>query len=76
MASLEVLSLLLSGPTLVAGQAILESTFANKDAPLQVNPALPFCGASRSAFMEGDSFGKAIPRYRTEVRSSWTRDNL
>ena len=37
---------LLSGATLVAGQAVIESTFANKDAALQVDPALPFrrCG--------------------------------
>jgi hypothetical protein len=67
---------LLSGPTLVAGEAVIESTFANKDAALQVDPALPFWSAARPVFMEKDSFGKPVPRYRTEVRSGWTRDNL
>jgi hypothetical protein len=66
----------LSGPTLVAGQAIFGSTFANRDASLQLDPALPFWSAARPVFMEKDSFGKAVPRYRTEVRSRWTKDNL
>lgn len=67
---------LLSGPSLVAGQAVLESTFANKDTSLQADPALPFWSAARPVFMEKDSFGKPVPRYRTEIRSRWTRDNL
>ena len=67
---------LLSGATLVAGQAVIESTFANKDAALQVDPALPFWSAARPVLMEKDTFGKPVPRYRTEVRSRWTRDNL
>jgi hypothetical protein len=67
---------LLSGSTLAADQAVLESTFANKDAPLQPDPAVPFWSAARPVFMEKDSFGKAVPRYLTEVRSRWTRDSL
>ena len=67
---------LLSAPTLVAGQAVFESTFASKDAPLRVDAALPFWSAARPVFMERDAFGKAVPRYRTEVRSRWTKDNL
>jgi hypothetical protein len=63
-------------PTLVAGQAVFESTFANQDASLQLDPALSFWSAARPVFMEKDSFGKAAPRYRTEVRSRWTKDNL
>jgi hypothetical protein len=67
---------LLSGATLVAGQAVIESTFANKDAALQVDPALPFWSAAHPVLIEKDTFGKPVPRYRTEVRSRWTRDNL
>ncbi len=37
---------LLSGPTLVAGRALFDSTFANKDAPLQFGPALLFWSAA------------------------------
>jgi hypothetical protein len=61
---------------LAAGQAVFESTFAQQDAPLQLDPALPFWSAARPVFMEKDSFGNAVPRYRTEVRSRWTKDNL
>jgi hypothetical protein len=67
---------LLSGATLVAGQAVIESTFANKNAALQVDPALLFWSAARPVLMEKDTFGKPVPRYRTEVCSRWTRDNL
>jgi hypothetical protein len=61
---------------LAAGQAVFESAFAKQDVPLQVDPALPFWSAARPVYMEKDSFGKAVPRYRTEVRSRWTKDNL
>jgi hypothetical protein len=68
--------MLLSGPMLVSAQAVFESTFASKDASLQLDPSSPFWSAGLPVFMEKDSFGKDVPRYRTEVRSRWTRDNL
>ena len=69
--------LLVAGfPMLAAGQAVFETTFAKQDVPLQLDPALPFWRAARPVYMEKDSFGKAVPRYRTEVRSRWTKDNL
>lgn len=52
---------------LAAGQAVFESVFAKQDVPLDLDPALSFCSAARPADMEKDSFGKAVPRYRTEV---------
>jgi hypothetical protein len=61
---------------LAAGQAVFESVFAKQDVPLELDPALPFWSAARPVNMEKDSFGKAVPRYRTEVRSRWTKDNL
>ena len=61
---------------LASGQAVFESTFAKQDVPLQLDPALPFWTAARPVYMEKDSFGKVVPRYRTEVRSRWTKDNL
>src|SRR5579859_2054855 len=68
--------ILLSGPMLVSAQAVFESTSASKDASLKLDPALPFWRAARPVFMKKDSFGKDVPRYRTEVRSRWTKDNL
>jgi hypothetical protein len=61
---------------LAAGQAVFESAFVKQDVPLQLDPGLPFWSAARPVYMEKDSFGKAVPRYRTEVRSRWTKDNL
>jgi len=61
---------------LAAGQAVFESAFAKQDVPLQLDPASPFWSAAHLVYMERDSFGKAVPRYRTEVRSRWTKDNL
>ena len=71
-----VVALLGCASMLASGQVVFESTFAKQDAPLQVDPALPFWSAARPVYMEKDSFGKAVPRYRTEVRSRWTKDNL
>jgi len=63
-------------PAPLAGQAVFESTFAQQDAPMQLDPASPFWSAARPVYMEKDPFGKVDPRYRTEVRSRWTKDNL
>lgn len=74
----ETLVVLLLGcvSVVAAGQAVFESAFAKQDVPLQLDPSLPFWSAARPVYMEKDSFGKAVPRYRTEVRSRWTKDNL
>jgi hypothetical protein len=69
-------ALLGSVPALVTGQAVMESTFAKQDVPLELNPASAFWSDARPIYMEKDSFGKTLPRYRTEVRSRWTKENL
>jgi len=63
-------------PAPVAGPAVFECTFAKQDAPLQLDPASQFWSAAHPVYMEKDPFGKADPRYRTEVRSRWTKHNL
>ena len=68
--------LLGSVPALATGQAVMESTFAKQDVPLELNPASAFWSDARPIYMEKDSFGKTLPRYRTEVRSRWTKENL
>jgi cellulose/xylan binding protein with CBM9 domain len=59
-----------------AGPAVVVSTYAEKDVSLQLDPASPFWRASEPVYMDKDSFGKAVPRYRTEIRTRWTKDNL
>ena len=77
-ASLKLLSVLLIGA--LAGfssdPAIILSTQAKQDAPLQVDPNSPFWSAAQPLFIDKDSFGKTVPRYRTEVRTRWTTNNL
>jgi hypothetical protein len=59
-----------------ADPSVLVSTQAKEDVPLQLDPNSPFWGAARPVFMDKDSFGKTVPRYRTEVRTRWTKKNL
>jgi hypothetical protein len=61
---------------LAPAQAVVASAFAKEDAALEPDPALPFWSTATPVYMERDSFGKAVPGYRTEVRSRWTKDNL
>jgi hypothetical protein len=63
-------------PALATGQAVVDSTFAKQDVRLELDSGSPFWKASRPIYMEKDEFGKAVPRYRTEVRSRWTKGNL
>lgn len=59
-----------------SGQSVIESVHANQDVPLHLDPTSDFWRASRAVYMEKDSFGKIVPRYRTEVRTRWTKSNL
>jgi hypothetical protein len=63
-------------PALATGQTVVDSTFAKQDVRLELDPGSPFWKASHPIYMEKDEFGKAVPRYRTEVRSRWTKGNL
>jgi hypothetical protein len=70
--------LILFVSVMVAGsdQAVIESVLATRDVPLHLDPTSEFWRASRPVYMEKDHLGKTIPRYRTEVRTRWTKDNL
>ena len=68
---------LLSAAAAVAGDnPLMESTKADKDVPLTTNPGLSFWSSTPPVYAETDTHGKPLPRYRTEVRSRWTKDNL
>jgi hypothetical protein len=71
-----VLVVLCAVPAFSADRALAVSTYAETDTELQLNPASPFWRVSRPVFMTKDSFGKAVGRYRTEVRTRWTKNNL
>lgn len=52
------------------------STWAESDARLVTNPASSFWRGSEAAYIETDTHGRPQPRYRTEIRTRWTRQNL
>ena len=71
-----LLPVIASGMVVPADHEVVESVKAEQDVPLGLDPASPFWKASRPVFMERDNFGKTVPRYRTEVRTRWTKNNL
>jgi hypothetical protein len=71
-----LLSLLLTATALAAEPALIESVQVQHDSPLSLDPASPFWSDSSHIFMDKDPQGKPIPRYRTEVRTRWTTNNL
>jgi hypothetical protein len=74
----ELLFLLLLSTSIALGAdpAVIESVRAEQDVPLTLDPASLFWKVSRPVYMEQDSFGKAVPRFRTEVRARWTKNRL
>ena len=55
---------------------IIESTWSKKDVALDTDPASQLWRGTRPVYMESDSHGKPVARYRTEVRTHWTEKNL
>ena len=49
---------------------------AREDAALDTNAASSFWTAAAPVYIEGDKYGKAVPGYRSEIRSRWTKNNL
>lgn len=60
----------------IAAQPTIKSTWAETDVSLDTNQASPFWQAAVPVYMETDAHGNPVPRYRTEVRTRWTKHNL
>lgn len=75
-AKLLLLLLIISGMARAADNAVIESVQADQDVPLELDPAAPFWRTAHPVYMEKDSLGKIVPRYRTEVFTRWTKNNL
>jgi Carbohydrate family 9 binding domain-like len=56
--------------------AVVVSTRAKEDVPLDLDLNSQFWSQSQHVYLEKDSFGKNVPQYRTEVRTRWTKNNL
>ena len=75
-ANIGLLILFVSVITGGSDQAVIESVLAPRDVALDLDPRSEFWRASRPAYMEKDAFGRIVSRFRTEVRTRWTKDNL
>lgn len=59
-----------------ADNQMIESNWADSDPSLDTNPASPFWRDSSRTYMDTDAHGKPDPKYRTEIRTRWTAQNL
>jgi hypothetical protein len=55
---------------------VIESVHAEHDAALNTNPASPFWRTSPPIYAEVDTEGHVLPKYRTEIRTRWTSNNI
>jgi hypothetical protein len=56
--------------------AVFKSVYSAHDVPLTTDPRAAFWRAAVPVYAEGDTQGRPVPGYRTEVRSRWTTKNL
>lgn len=59
-----------------AADHLIQSRRADSDPHLDTNPTSSFWGGSEPIYMELNALGKIEPKYRTEIRTRWTKDNL
>lgn len=60
----------------IAEGGVLTSSRAQQDVALQLDPKLRFWKEATVAIAERNPHGAPLPRYRTEIRSRWTKENL
>lgn len=54
----------------------IQSQWAASDPRLDTNPTSSFWRDSEPIYMDSDAYGKPDPKYRTEIRTRWTAQNL
>jgi Carbohydrate family 9 binding domain-like len=59
-----------------AADDVIQSRRADSDPRLDTNPMSSFWRGSEAIHMELNALGKAEPKYRTEIRTRWTKQNL
>jgi len=75
-ARLLLVTALFSGLTMASAQDTIETVQAEKDSALTLDATSDFWRASRTIHIERDKYGKPAPKFRTEVRTRWTKSNL
>ena len=70
------LILVVSPLILAADDGVVESTKALHDMAPSTDPTILFWRAARPVYADKGPYGQKVSRYRTEIRSRWTKDNL
>src|SRR6478672_7738041 len=65
-----------AGSSAFASDQTIQSVWAEADPPLSTDANSAFWQGSLPIFMDGNTRGKPDARYRTEIRTRWTRQNL
>ena len=65
-----------AAPSFAADDKSIESMKADHDVGLTTDAASSFWQGGHAVYAEKDRYGKPLPRYRTEIRSRWTKNNL
>lgn len=68
--------ILIVGTSFAENRAVVEAVRAPADVALTDDPSSSFWSDARPAYLERDIQGKIVPKFRTEVRTRWTKDNL
>jgi len=67
---------LFAAAAFAANDKSIESMKAAEDVALTTNPISSFWQGVPAVYGKRDRYGKPLPRYRTQIRSRWTRENL
>jgi hypothetical protein len=59
-----------------ADDNLIESARAREDVALTTYPVAAFWQGARPVYAEKSPHAEPLPRYRTEIRARWTKDNL
>jgi hypothetical protein len=68
--------LLVACATAFARDQTIESVWADSDPSFDTNATSSFWRGSPPVYMDEDAHGKRDPKYRTEIRTRWTKRNL
>ena len=71
-----IVAFMIAGVAVATDEASMESLYSDQDVTLTLDPAAQFWQKSQPVFLEKDKYGKIVPRYRTEVRTRWTQNDL
>lgn len=71
-----LLIMLACGGSLRAADPTAKSLWAEKDVELDTNPSSAFWSMAPPIYLETDTHGHRVPKYRSEVRTRWTQQNL